>query len=41
MHPSHAFSLTNIGNTYINKGDYDKALEYYFKAVKIEKIVLG
>jgi tetratricopeptide (TPR) repeat protein len=41
MHPSYADSLGNIGVTYENKGDYDKALEYYFKSIEIKKIVLG
>jgi tetratricopeptide (TPR) repeat protein len=41
MHPSYAASLDSIGNTYQNKGDYDKALEYYFKSIEIKKIVLG
>jgi tetratricopeptide (TPR) repeat protein len=41
MHPDHAGSLNNIGNTYYSKRDYDKALEYYFKSVEIRKIVLG
>jgi tetratricopeptide (TPR) repeat protein len=41
MHPSYADSLNNIGNTYERKGDYDKALEYYFKSIEIKKIVLG
>jgi tetratricopeptide (TPR) repeat protein len=41
MHPDYATSLNNIGSTYQSKGDYDKALEYYFKSVEITKIVLG
>jgi tetratricopeptide (TPR) repeat protein len=41
MHPSYADSLGNIGITYKKKGDYDKALEYYFKSIEITKIVLG
>jgi tetratricopeptide (TPR) repeat protein len=41
MHPSYADSLDSIGNTYQNKGDYDKALEYYFKSIEIKKNVLG
>jgi tetratricopeptide (TPR) repeat protein len=41
MHPSYAGSLNNIGRTYQSKGDYDKALEYYFKSIEIKKIVLG
>jgi tetratricopeptide (TPR) repeat protein len=41
MHPDYATSLNNIGSTYDSKGDYDKALEYYFKSVEIRKIVLG
>jgi nephrocystin-3 len=41
MHPDYASSLNSIGNTYASKGDYDKALEYYFKSVEIRKIVLG
>jgi tetratricopeptide (TPR) repeat protein len=35
MHPSYAVSLGNIGNIYDSKGDYDKALEYYFKSIEI------
>jgi tetratricopeptide (TPR) repeat protein len=41
MHPSYADSLNSIGNTYQNKGDYDKALEYKHKSIEIQKIVLG
>jgi nephrocystin-3 len=41
MHPDYATSLNNIGNIYDSKGDYDKALEYYFKSAEIRKIVLG
>jgi tetratricopeptide (TPR) repeat protein len=41
MHPDYATSLNNIGSTYDNKGDYDKALEYYFKSIEIRKIILG
>jgi nephrocystin-3 len=41
MHPDYAGSLGNIGNIYLSKGDYDKALEYYFKSIEIQKIVLG
>jgi tetratricopeptide (TPR) repeat protein len=41
MHPSYASSLNNIGNTFKSKGDYDKALEYYFKSIEIKRIVLG
>jgi tetratricopeptide (TPR) repeat protein len=41
MNPSYADSLNNIGSTYQSKGDYDKALEYYFKSIEIKKIVLG
>jgi hypothetical protein len=33
MHPDYASSLNNIGSTYDSKGDYDTALEYYFKSV--------
>jgi tetratricopeptide (TPR) repeat protein len=41
MHPYYASSLGSIGNAYQSKGDYDKALEYYYKSVEIRKIVLG
>jgi nephrocystin-3 len=41
MHPDYATVLDNIGNIYLSKGDYDKALEYYFKSIEIRKIVLG
>jgi hypothetical protein len=41
MHPSYAASLGNIGITYNNKGDYDKALKYKLKSIKIQKILLG
>jgi tetratricopeptide (TPR) repeat protein len=37
MHPSYAASLNNVGNTYQSKGDYDKALEYFFKSLSITK----
>jgi hypothetical protein len=41
MHPSYASSLGKIGSTYGRKGDCDNALEYYFKSIEIQKIVLG
>jgi tetratricopeptide (TPR) repeat protein len=41
MHVDYAFSLNNIGVTYDNKGDYDKALDYYFRSLDIKKTVLG
>jgi tetratricopeptide (TPR) repeat protein len=40
MHPDYATSLNNIGNVYGIKGDYDKALEYFFQSLEIKKIVL-
>jgi tetratricopeptide (TPR) repeat protein len=40
MHPSYADSLNNIGIAYNSKGDYDNALEYYFKSIEIKKIIL-
>jgi tetratricopeptide (TPR) repeat protein len=33
MHPDYASSLNNIGAVLSKKGDYDKALEYYFKSL--------
>ena len=36
-----AGSYGNIGLVYRNLGDYNKALEYYFKALEIRKDVLG
>ena len=36
-----AVSYNNIGIVYYNLGEYDKALEYYFKALEIQKAVLG
>jgi hypothetical protein len=41
MHPSYANSLGSIGVIYDSKGDYDKALEYKFKSIEIQKILLG
>ncbi len=41
MHPRYADSLYNIGITYQSKGNYDKALELYFKSLEIKKLVLG
>jgi hypothetical protein len=41
MHPSYANSLGSIGVTYDSKGYYDKALEYKFKSIEIQKILLG
>ena len=32
-----AATIGNIGNVYVNQGDYPKALEYYFKALKIDE----
>ena len=36
-----ASSYNNIGAVYDDLGDYDKALEYHFKALEIRKDVLG
>jgi tetratricopeptide (TPR) repeat protein len=36
-----ANAQNNIGVIHQEKGDYDKALEYYFKSLEIKKIVLG
>ena len=36
-----ADAYNNIGVVFDNLGDYDKALEYYFKALEIRKEVLG
>jgi tetratricopeptide (TPR) repeat protein len=41
MHPDYASSLNNIASTYDSKGDYNKALEHYFKSVEIREVVLG
>jgi len=35
--PSIATTYNNIGLVYNNQGDYNKALEYYFKSLEIEK----
>ena len=40
-HPSVATSYSNIGSTFGNKGEYDKALEYYEKCLAIELRTLG
>ena len=32
-----SFSLNNIGGAYYDKGDYDKALEYYERALTIQE----
>lgn len=36
-----AMSYNNIGGVYYNLGEYDKALEYHFKALEILEAVLG
>ena len=36
-HPSTATSYHNIGSVFKSKGEYDKALEYYFKCLKIRE----
>jgi tetratricopeptide (TPR) repeat protein len=41
MHLDYATSLHNIGTIYQRKGDYDNALEYYYKSAKIIEILLG
>ena len=40
-HEKTATSYNNIGLLYNAQGDYPKALEYYFKALKIREKVLG
>jgi len=40
-HPSTAMSYHNIGIAYWSKGKYDKALEFYKKALAIRERVLG
>jgi tetratricopeptide (TPR) repeat protein len=41
MHPDYAYTLDNIGKVYCSKGDYDKALKFYFQSLEIIKIVSG
>ena len=41
QHPDTAYSYNNIGSVYDNIGDYNKALEYYYKALKICEKILG
>ncbi|CAF1294873.1 unnamed protein product [Didymodactylos carnosus] len=36
-HPDTASSLNNIGLVYDNKGEYDRALDYYLKCLKIQE----
>ena len=36
-----ADSFNNLGSTYDSKGEYDKAIEYYTKALNIRQKVLG
>ncbi len=36
-----ATSLNSLGITHYIKGEYDKAIEYYTKSLKIRKTVLG
>ena len=40
-HPSTATSYNNFGSVYEKKEEYDKALEYYHKALVIDEEVLG
>jgi hypothetical protein len=40
-HPDVGASYNNIGNVYTNKGDNDKALEYYKKDLDISLKSLG
>ena len=40
-HPDTAMSCNNIGAVYDSLGDYDKALEYYRKALKINIKLYG
>ena len=40
-HPDIATSFNNIGEVYMEQGDSNKALVYYFKALSIKKKVLG
>jgi tetratricopeptide (TPR) repeat protein len=41
MHLDYSCTFNNIGMVYDNKGNYDKALEYYFQSLEITKIILG
>jgi hypothetical protein len=41
MHPDYATSLNNIGHNLFEKGDLNKASEYYFQSLEINKIVFG
>ena len=36
-HPSLANTYNNLGAVYINKGDYDLAIEYYQLSLKIDR----
>ena len=40
-HPETATTYNNIAGVYYAKGDYDKALEYYEKALEISESKLG
>ena len=40
-HPDTAISYNNIGVVYINRGDYDKALEYFKQALEIREKSIG
>ena len=41
QHPSIGDSYNNIGSVWNDKGEYDKALEYYEKCLKIKLKTLG
>ncbi len=36
-----AASLNNLGSAYDSKGEYNKAIEYYTKSLKIRENILG
>ena len=40
-HPDTATALNNVGFAYGHKGDYERALEYYERALKIRMDLFG
>ncbi len=41
MHADTVFTVTCIGTTYVKKGQYDRAMDHFERALRIQTATLG